>query len=445
MLNVEIDEVAIGLNNGTVRIPGSRNTFTDSTSDSSSFVSINANVAAGLASSGVVYSIDSIGDGSKFQLLRRSSGKNTIVSKVALDYETRWPNGQASDQLPYSIIVTATTTITLTGKVASVSCPVYIKTVDVNESPVVAGALGSAIAVTEGTFAGTNIGMALSDSSLALVTDPDFGSSFTWTVDPVTSYYITDAKVKVTGSQASAYWETLCGGQLRVKKDIPLVITGGTTPKQFVLNMIVTDSGLFYAPLTAANKVAVTVNVVHVNHVPVLPLPATVTLKAAENSKLSPGTITATDIDGDIVTYGMKSSTLDTWDINPSTGVINLKVVNGVTKTMDWVLNNQFTLEITATDNGVPPLMTTQIYSFTIDHVNLPPVWLQSTIGYIPENSVANTKVNGQFVKTPEDKILSPVPAVAAPISKSSKIPVVMLAPPPVTRFNTPEVCPVAD
>ena len=45
---------------------------------------------------------------------------------------------------------------------------------------------------------------------------------------------------------------------------------------------------------------------------------------------------------------------------------------------------------------------------------------------------------------TPEVKIFNPVPAVAAPISKSSKIPVVRFAPPPVIEWRIPEVCPVA-
>ncbi len=153
--SLEVDELAVGGNNGTLRFPGTRSTIKQSDLDNDAFAGLSTVLA--LSNETVTYSIvNTAADGNKFTVKKRISNgitRFTMETSVALDYESRFANGKASStQTPYTFDVKATVT-----SGSFITCPVSVLTMNVNEKPILQSK-GPTFSVLEGSTTGTVIG-----------------------------------------------------------------------------------------------------------------------------------------------------------------------------------------------------------------------------------------------------------------------------------------------
>ncbi|MGC9036977.1 MAG: cadherin domain-containing protein, partial [Verrucomicrobiia bacterium] len=134
----------------------------------------------------------------------------------------------------------------------------------------------------------------------------------------------------------------------------------------------------------------VTISVTAVNDAPVVQS-ATFTIPENSANGTVVGTVTATDIEGDSITFSIISgNTGDTFAINPTTGQIT---VNNNTL-LDYEQNPTWTLTIQATDNGTPSQSGTGTITINLQNVNEAPIINNQSF------SIAENSVNGSFVGT---------------------------------------------
>jgi hypothetical protein len=162
---------------------------------------------------------------------------------------------------------------------------------------------------------------------------------------------------------ANALYYSLANGPAGAAIDVNGVITWTPTeaqgPSTNTFTTVVTDNG--FPPLSATNSF--TVAVTEVNGAPVLPPQSDRTIP-----ELTTLTVTNTAIDGDIPTNSLFYSLLGA----PTGAAINGKgIVTWTPTEAQGPSTNTFTTVVT--DNGVPPLSTTNSFVVTVTEVNSAP------------------------------------------------------------------------
>lgn len=138
----------------------------------------------------------------------------------------------------------------------------------------------------------------------------------------------------------------------------------------FTLQVTATDNG---SP-NLSDVETITINLIDVpeNTAPTFPAagPFSVAENAANNTVV--GSVSATDPDGNTITYTITGGNTDNiFAINASTGAI--RIANNANLNYEW--DNQYTLTITATDNGFGALATNRNVVINITDVNEAPTF----------------------------------------------------------------------
>ena len=251
--------------------------------------------------------------------------------------------------------------VTVTSGSNSASCTTYVPaTIDVNDAPVLS--LSTPPTLTEGTAVAGQI------ISTASATDEDGNAlTFSLTNNPGAVYAINATTGVVTLTTAGAL----------------AVNTGNDLPPVAVT---VTD-GL--APVSKTVNVPITIDV---NDAPVLSLstPPTLTEGTAVAGQVI-STASATDEDGDVLTFSLTNNPNAVYAINATTGVVSLTAAGALQVNLG---NDLPPVAVTVTD-GLAPVSKTVNVPITID-VNDAPVLSLST----PPTLTEGTAVAGQTIST---------------------------------------------
>ncbi len=230
-----------------------------------------------------------------------------LKTKAPLDYETK---------STYTVIITVQDE-----NGGSTSITVTINVPDVNEPPVFTEGSSTTRTIAENTESGVNIGSPIT------ATDPE-GGTFTYTL---------------SGTDADAFSIDSKTGQLKTK--VPLDYETKFT---------------YTVTITAADRnggsasIAVTINITDINEQPVNNAPvftegnsATRSIAENTNAGVDIGTpVSATDGDGDTLTYGLSGIDANAFIVDSSTGQLKTSA------TLDYETKPSYTLTITAADGN---------------------------------------------------------------------------------------------
>ena len=352
----------------TVIVPGAavENRAPSFTEGGSATRAVAENSPAGTSVGAAITAADPDGDTLSYSLsgtdansfsINADTGQLTTISGVDYDYET---------QATYSVTVEASD-----GNGGTAGIAVTVNLDDVNEAPAFTEGGTATRAVAENSAAGVSVGAAIT------ATDPD-GDTLSYSL---------------SGTDAASFGINPQTGQL-------LTIDGVTydygSQASYSLTVTATD------PDGASASITVTINLDDVNEAPVFTEGADTTREVAENSAagVSVGAaITATDPDGDTLSYSLSGTDAASFGINPQTG--QLLTIDGVT--YDYGSQASYSLTVTATDpDGASASIAVTI---NLDDVNEAPVFTEGadTTREVAENSGAGTNVGDAIAATDPD------------------------------------------
>ena len=238
-----------------------------------------------------------------------------MTGKPAItDYDVQYRLSGDTDWTSHSFTGTGTST-TLTGLTAGKSYEVQVRAVNA-EGNGAWSASGTAITragvvtreVAENSAAGTAVGAAVTATS-----NPN-------------SYTFTHT---LSGTDASSFTIESSSGQIKVKSDLDYETKNSYSVTVTLTAAIAQTNSFSLAPNAPGDYVIpVTINVTDVNEGPEFDDGATATRSVAENSDAGDNVgaaVTATDPEGDTLTYSMTGTDADKFDINSSTGQITVK------------------------------------------------------------------------------------------------------------------------
>ncbi|HET6425430.1 MAG TPA: cadherin domain-containing protein, partial [Planctomycetaceae bacterium] len=257
-----------------------------------------------------------------------ATGVITVSNSAALNFETT----------PlFNLSVTATDNGT---PALSSSATVSVQLTNVNEAPMVSSAT---LAVNENSTSGTVVGT-------VTATDPDAGQTRAFAI--------------TGGNTNNAFTINSSTGVLTVNNAAALNFE---TAPSFSLTITVTDNG---SPVRSGSA-GVTVNVLNLNEAPTVN-PASFTTNENRANGTAIGTVTASDPDaGQTRTFTITGgNTNGAFSIDPATGV--LTVSNSAA--LNFETTPQFTLTVTATDNGSPARSGSATITVSLLNVNEAPV-----------------------------------------------------------------------
>ena len=299
--------------------------FTDGTSTTRAIVE---NTVAGTNIGAVVSATDPDGDTLTYSLggtdvaafeLDETTGQ--LKTRAALDYETK---------NTYSVTVTVsdgflTDTISVTVNVADV---------DENRAPVFTDGTSATRAIVENTVAGTNIGAAVS------ATDED-GDTLTYSLG---------------GTDVAAFELDETTGQLKTRAALDY-----ETKNTYSVTVTVSDGFL-------TDTISVTVNVADVdeNRAPVFTDGTSTTRAIVENTVAGTSigaAVSATDADGDTLTYSLSGPNATSFGIDISTGQLKTSAA------LDYETKNAYSVTITASDGKLTASITVTIKVTDVDEV----------------------------------------------------------------------------
>ncbi|MYA98496.1 leucine-rich repeat protein, partial [Candidatus Poribacteria bacterium] len=349
--------------------------FTDGTSTTRTVVentaanmNIGTPIAATDADTGdtLTYTLEGT-DAASFSIVSTSG---QLQTKAALDYETK---------TSYAVTVSVSD-----GNGGSDSITVTINVTDVNENsaPVFADGASTTRSVAENTAANTNIGTAIA------ATDADTGDTLTYTL---------------SGTDAASFSINSTTGQLETKAALDY-----ETKNSYTVTVTVSDGN------GGSESITVTITVTDVNETPANTAPVfsegdsiTITMvlptKGNTEGDYDVGDpLSATDADGDTVTYSLSGTDADLLHT-----YVFSKSVNGQKQsyvqltTRGWSLHDanksSFTVIVTASDrNGGSDSITVTI-NVTERTQNTAPVF---TDGTVTTRTVAENTASGQHIGT---------------------------------------------
>ena len=287
-----------------------------------------------------------------------ASTTGQLLTKAALDYETK---------SSYSVTVTATDT-----QDQSVTISVTINVTDVNEAP--AFSSGSlTLSIAENTEPGVDIGNAVT------ATDVD-GDTLTYSL---------------SGIDAASFGIVNTTGQIQTDASLDY-----ETKNSYSVTVTATDGDDF------TDTIDVTINVTDVSEIggnvpPLFTDGESTTRSVSENisSGANIGTpVTATDDDGDKLTYTLGGTDEVSFSIESTTGQLKTK------DDLDFETKSTYSVTVTATDSS--ELANTKSISVTINVTNVAeaPVFAsESIVRSVAENTDADVNIGSAISATDDD------------------------------------------
>ncbi len=321
------------------------------------------NTAAGTNIGSAVSATDPDGDTLTYTLGGTDAASYDIVStsgqlqtKAALDYETK---------KTYAVSITAkddedaSKTINVMINVTNVSEP------GDNDAPVFADGTSTTRSVAENTVASVNIGSAVS------ATDDD-SDTLTYSLG---------------GTDAASFDIVTTSGQLQTKTTLDY-----ETKSSYSVTITAQDPGDLSA------TISVTINVTDVNEAPVFSSDS-ITLTVAENTGASVNigsAVSATDPDGDTLSYSLSGTDATSFDIVNTSGQLQTKTA------LDYETKTSYSVTITAKDPD--DLSDTISVTINVTDVNEAPVFSSDSITLtVAENTAAGTNIGSAVSATDPD------------------------------------------
>lgn len=180
----------------------------------------------------------------------------------------------------------------------------------------------------------------------AIARDPDLGDTLSYSISG--------------GSGAGIFAVNAATGEITVTNPAAVNYESATS---FTLDIVAEDA------LGLTGTTTITINITNVNEAPVLSPagPFTVSEAAAVNTVV--GTMSASDVDGNAISYSITGgNALGLFSIN---GAGQIRIAN--TAYLDYELATSYTLTVRATDNGTPALFDTETVTINISDVNEAP------------------------------------------------------------------------
>ncbi len=298
-------------------------------------------------------------DAGSFEIVA-SSGQLTTKSGVSYDLETK---------ASYTVTVTATDPDNAADTIA-----VTINLTDVNDAPVFTEGASATRSVPENSGANVNVGAAVA------ATDQDRpADTLTYTL---------------TGTDAGSFEIVASSGQLRTKSGVNYDLEAKAS---YTVTVTATD------PDSAADTIAVTVNLTDVNDAPTFTEGESATRSVPENSGASVNVgaaVSATDQDGNTLAYTLGGDDAGSFEIVESSGQLTTK--QGVNYDLEAKASYSVTVTATDPDNAADSIAVT----VNLTDVNDAPTFTEgdSATRSVPENSVANVNVGAAVSATDQDR-----------------------------------------
>ena len=303
------------------------------------------------------YSLGGI-DAAAFDIDRRTG---QLKTKVALDYETK----------PiYNVIVNVSD-----GNADHVSITVTVNVSNINEMPVFTEGSSTTRSIPENTDSGANIGNPIA------ATDPE-GDTLTYSL---------------SGTNANAFTIDSKTGQLMTKNSLDYEVK----PTYTVIVKASDENG-------GNASIAVTINILDINepkesdknNVPVFTEGSSTTRSIPENTAVGVNigsAVSATDADGDKLTYRLSGTDADAFIIDTSTGHLKTSAA------LDYETKSIYNVTITAVDGkgGIASIAVT----VNVTNENEVPVFTEgsSTTRSIPENTARRSDIGSAVTATDPD------------------------------------------
>ncbi len=266
----------------------------------------------------------------------------------------------------YSVTVTATDPDS-----AADSISVTVNLTDVNDAPTFSDGDSTTRSVAENTAAGENVGAAVS------ATDQD-GDTLTYTL---------------TGTDAASFEIVETSGQLQTKSGVSYDLENKAS---YSVTVTATD------PDSAADTIAVTVNLTDVNDAPTFSEGESATRSLAENTAAGENVgaaVAATDQDGNTLTYTLSGTDAGSFEIVASSGQLLTK--SGVNYDLETKASYTVTVTATDPDNAADSIAVT----INLTDVNDAPTFTagDTATRSVPENSGSNVNVGLPLIATDQD------------------------------------------
>ena len=275
-----------------------------------------------------------------------------LKTKASLDYET---------ESSYSV------TMTVSDSDLTDVINVNINIRNANDAPIFTEGDSTTRAIAENTAAGTNIGAPIT------ATDDD---------DDTLIY-------ELLGTDVASFSIDSTNGQLKTKKNLDY-----ETKDTYSVTILVTDR-----KLTDTIHVTINISSVDENNPPVFTEGESTTRAIAENTAADTNigaAITATDADGDPLTYTLGGTDAAAFAIENTTGQLKTKAL------LDYETESSYSVTMTVSDGDLTDVINVNI---NIRNVNDAPVFIEgeSATRVIAENTAAGTNIGAPITATDDD------------------------------------------
>ncbi|MCG9127788.1 cadherin domain-containing protein [Candidatus Poribacteria bacterium] len=290
------------------------------------------------------------------------STSGQVQTKSDLDFE---------DKSSYTVVIIATDSGTpgLTGMITAT-----ITVNDINDAPVFSDGESTMRSVDENTTSGSNIGAVVGATDEDTLPSAD---TLTYTLG---------------GTDAASFAIVSTTGQLQTNAALDY-----ETKTSYSVTITVTDNG---STPGLTDSINVTININDVNEIPFFSTDViTYTVDESLTTVTNIGSpVTATDPDGDTLTYSLDTTSDTIFDIDSMSGQIKTEI------TLDYDIAPSYTVTVTATDNGTPVLMASKTVTINVNNLNAAPVFPSgSDSRSIDENNASGANVGAPIIATDSD------------------------------------------
>ena len=356
------DEISVGINVTDVE----ENRAPVFTAGSGTTRSVAENTPAGVNIGGAVSATDADSDTLTYGLSGIDGASFGIVSatgqlktRAPLDYETK-----------NSYLVTVT--VSDGSLTASITVGITVTDVDENRAPIFTAGSGTTRAVAENTPAGVNIGGAVS------ATDAD-GDILTYSLG---------------GIDGASFGIVSTSGQLKTRAPLDY-----ETKNSYLVTVMVSDGSL-----TDEISVGITVTDVDENRAPIFTAGSGTTRAVAENTPAGVnigGAVSATDVDGDILTYSLGGIDGASFGIVSTSGQLQTRAP------LDYETKSSYLVTVMVSDGKLTDEISVGITVIDVDETptDHAPVFTEGsgTTRAVAENTPAGVNIGGAVSATDAD------------------------------------------